>query len=76
VDDLGELKFGVEKLSPDERDRYFPSAARFVEEVRQGKGRYCITEGIGHVEGLRKQVPAMKVLWDNGKFYMVYVSMR
>lgn len=74
VDDLGELKFGADKLSPGEKRRYFPTAAQFVEDVRNGKSRYCITEGLGHVEGLRKQVPAMKILWDNGKFYMLYLT--
>ena len=76
VDDLGELKFGAEKLFPKEKERYFPTAAQFVDDVHRGKGRYCITEGLGHVEGLKKQVPVMKVLWDNGKFYMVYVKPR
>jgi hypothetical protein len=74
VDDLGELKFGADKLSEAEKKRYFPTAAQFVEDVRRGEGRYCITEGRGHVEGLKKQVPAMKILWDNGKFYMLYLT--
>ena len=74
VDDLGELKFGAERIPPEERRRYFPVAAEFVKDIRAGQGRYCITEGTGHVEGLKKQIPHVKVLWNNGKFYMLYLA--
>ncbi|MDD5169318.1 MAG: glycosyltransferase family 39 protein [Syntrophales bacterium] len=76
VDEIGELKFGVDRLSPEERRRWFPTAQEFSREIINGKGRYCITEGMGHVDGLKKQVPAVRVLWDNGKFYMLHLTAR
>jgi len=72
VDDIGELKYGVERISPEEKRRYFPSAAEFVRDIEKGRSRYVITEGMGHVEGLKKQGPDIKILWTNGKFYMLY----
>lgn len=74
VDDIGELKFGADRISSEQRRRYFPTAEEFSANIRQGKGKYCITEGIGHVEGLQKQVPHVKILWNNGKFYMLYLE--
>ena len=76
VDEIGELKFGSDRISAEQRRRYFPTAQEFSQEIKSGTERYCITEGKGHVEGLKKQVPVVRVLWDNGKFYMLHLAAR
>ncbi|MDQ5987954.1 MAG: Undecaprenyl phosphate-alpha-4-amino-4-deoxy-L-arabinose arabinosyl transferase [Syntrophus sp. SKADARSKE-3] len=74
VDDMGELKYGAEHLPEKERRRYFPTAAEFTKDIREGKERYCITEGMGHVEGLKTQVRNVRILWDNNKFYLLHLK--
>jgi len=74
VGDPGEMAFGVARIAEGERRRYFPTTAEFVEDVHRGHIRYCIAEGQGHVTGLRRQIPVVRVLWENGKFYMLYLA--
>jgi 4-amino-4-deoxy-L-arabinose transferase-like glycosyltransferase len=74
VNEIGELKFGVERISEEERRQYFPTAEEFTGDIRRGKAKYCITEGMGHIEDLKKQVPHVRILWNNGKFYMLHLE--
>ena len=109
VEDLGELRFGAERISPAERERRFPTDAEFVRAVtsrwsggdaatppaswtgeRGGRGAdgkppasnagvtdaagtasFAVTEGRGNVATLQRSFPAARVVWDNGKFYLL-----
>jgi 4-amino-4-deoxy-L-arabinose transferase-like glycosyltransferase len=73
VDARGELLFGIQKLSPEERIRYFPSSKEFF-QARPGQGpRYCITRDAGNLADLKKRIPEVQILWENGVFYLLKV---
>ncbi len=74
VGNQGELAFGIAKLDPAERRLHFPTTAEFLGDIRQGAERYCLAKRAGHVEGLRTQIPRVRILWDNGKFYMLHLA--
>ena len=131
VDDLGELKFGADRIAPEERARRFPTDDEFVRAVNArwgqsgeggesaaaaastaaggqgaspaaatpakgedgtryfnrlpsaspapGKGiagkrrsaSFAVTEGKGNVATLQRSFPEARIVWNNGKFYLL-----
>ncbi|MCK9196618.1 MAG: glycosyltransferase family 39 protein [Syntrophales bacterium] len=75
VEDLGELKFGAERIDPQERERRFPTEEEFVRAVKRATSTrttsFAVTEGKGHVETLRRSFPDALIVWDNRKFYLL-----
>ena len=74
VDRPGELRYGVGQLPPDERSHYFLSHEEFIKRCEENGGLYCITRHNGNVEELKKRIPIVEVLWDNGEFYLMRLS--
>jgi len=68
---FGELQYGVDQLSPDERSRYFLSPDEFIERCKEKGGLYCVTRDKENVEELKKRVPIIEVLWENGIFFLL-----
>jgi 4-amino-4-deoxy-L-arabinose transferase-like glycosyltransferase len=87
VEDLGELKFGADRIGPQERERRFPTEEEFVRAVKvagkkamggqktaavvSGAPSFTVTEGKGNVETLRRSFPEARIVWDNRKFYLL-----
>jgi 4-amino-4-deoxy-L-arabinose transferase-like glycosyltransferase len=71
IDDIGEVGYGSEQLPPEEKERYFLSSASFFRLVQEKKSIYCATEGGVKMERLKKEVPALTVLWHNDAYYLV-----
>ncbi|MCX5828228.1 MAG: glycosyltransferase family 39 protein [Deltaproteobacteria bacterium] len=77
VEDLGELKFGADRIDPQDRERRFPKEEEFVRAVKMVAGKaatvpaFAVTEGKGNVETLRRSFPAARIVWDNRKFYLL-----
>ncbi|HOG16538.1 MAG: Undecaprenyl phosphate-alpha-4-amino-4-deoxy-L-arabinose arabinosyl transferase [Syntrophaceae bacterium PtaU1.Bin231] len=71
VDDFGELGFGIAKLPPDERERYFLHSERFYELVKEKGDIYCVTQYKERLNELKKRVPVLEILWDNGAYYLL-----
>jgi hypothetical protein len=106
VEDLGELRYGAERINPQERERRFPREEEFVRIVKMtgmktttdkevvpktavmaektmqktispavmGVPSFAVTEGKGHVETLRRSFPEARIVWNNGKFYLLALS--
>ncbi|MFA6413324.1 MAG: glycosyltransferase family 39 protein [Syntrophales bacterium] len=107
VEDMGELKYGADRINPQERQRRFPGEEEFVRAVKMagmkatntdkavvpettvmaerkmqkaispavtGVPSFAVTEGKGHVETLRRSFPEARIVWDNGKFYLLALS--
>ncbi|MCL2669390.1 MAG: glycosyltransferase family 39 protein [Syntrophaceae bacterium] len=78
VDDFGEVSYGSEQLPPEERDRYFLTADRFYERVRQEKTLYCATiesdDKTIRLAKLRKEFPNLTVLWHNSHYYLLKLT--
>ena len=78
MEDLGELKFGADRIDPQERQRRFPTEEEFIRAVKGSGGvttartpSFAVTEGKGHVETLRRSFPEARIVWDNRKFYLL-----
>ncbi|MBW2598677.1 MAG: glycosyltransferase family 39 protein [Deltaproteobacteria bacterium] len=71
VDDFGELGYGIRKLSPDERSRYFMTSEDFFRLCREKGEIYCVTKYERRVRKLKKNIPGVEVLWSNGAFYLL-----
>jgi 4-amino-4-deoxy-L-arabinose transferase-like glycosyltransferase len=71
VDDIGEVGYGSEQLPPEERERYFLSSATFFPLVRQRGHLYCASQGGERLAMLKKEIPALKVLWHNHEYYLL-----
>jgi hypothetical protein len=71
VDDIGEVRYGSEQLPVAERERYFLTSDAFFRLVRETDGLYCATENDEKLERLKKEVPALRVLWHNEAFALV-----
>jgi 4-amino-4-deoxy-L-arabinose transferase-like glycosyltransferase len=65
VDDIGEVRYGSEQLPVAERERYFLTSDAFFRLIRETDGLYCATENDEKLERLKKEVPALRVLWHN-----------
>jgi 4-amino-4-deoxy-L-arabinose transferase-like glycosyltransferase len=71
VDDIGEVGYGSEQLPREERERYFLLSASFFRLVGEKEGIYCATEGSERLAILKKEVPALTVLWHNDVYYLI-----
>ena len=73
VDDIGELRYGSEQLSREEREAYFLSSDSFFKLVREKERVYCATEK-DKIERLKKEFPGLNVLWHNDAFYLTRLN--
>ena len=71
VDDVGELRYGSERLLPEERARYFLTSDSFFRLIQEKGEIYCATKGGDKLERLKKEVPGLQVLWHNDAYYLV-----
>ena len=71
VDDIGEVRYGSEQLPREEKERYFLSSASFFKMLQEKEGIYCATKGSEKMAILKKEVPALMVLWHNDVYYLV-----
>ncbi|MBU0653240.1 MAG: hypothetical protein KKG96_10215, partial [Proteobacteria bacterium] len=71
VDDIGEARYGSDQLPAAERERYFLTSDSFFHLVRETDGLYCATENDEKLERLKKEVPALRVLWHNDAYSLV-----
>jgi len=71
VDDFGELGFGIAKLPPDERARYFLLSEKFYELVKEKGDIYCVTQYKERLNELQKRLSSVEILWENGAFYLL-----
>jgi len=74
VDDIGEVRYGSEQLPAVERERYFLTSDSFFRLVGETDGIYCATENNERLERLKKEVPALRVLWHNEAFALVQLT--
>jgi hypothetical protein len=73
VDDIGELRPGVEKLPLEKRNRFFLNSDMFFSLCREKKDIYCVTER-ENVEKLKKKTAFLNVLWDNSYYSLVHLK--
>ncbi|MBW2558526.1 MAG: glycosyltransferase family 39 protein [Deltaproteobacteria bacterium] len=71
VDDFGELNYGIRRLPPDERSRYFLSSEKFFELCKEKGDIYCVTKYSRRVEELQKVIPKLEIIWDNGAYFIL-----
>lgn len=71
VDASGELRFGIDKLSPDERSHYFLSSDQFFRLCKENRTIYCITQRQENIAELKKKVYKVELIWGNGRFYLL-----
>jgi 4-amino-4-deoxy-L-arabinose transferase-like glycosyltransferase len=74
VDDIGEVRYGSEQLPVAERERYFLTSESFFRLVHATDGIYCATENDEKLERLKKEVPALRVLWHNDAYTLVQLK--
>lgn len=67
----GELKFGLDKLPPEERSRYQLSPEEFFRRCQENGVIYCVTRYQKNLEALKRSVPTLEVLWQNGEFFLL-----
>jgi hypothetical protein len=73
VDDIGEVRFGSERLPREERTHYFLTSEEFFRLFHERGDIYCVTDRKESVERLKKEAPGTRVLWDNGEFYLLHM---
>jgi len=61
-------------LPPQERAHYFLSSQTFYQLCKEHGRIYVITEYGSRLEGLRKNVSDVKVLWYNGEYYLLLIN--
>jgi 4-amino-4-deoxy-L-arabinose transferase-like glycosyltransferase len=71
VDDIGEVRYGSEQLPAAERERYFLTSDSFFRLVQATDGIYCATQNDEKLERLKKEVPALRVLWHNDAYSLI-----
>jgi len=74
VDDIREVRYGSEQLPVAERERYFLTTDSFFRLVRVTDGIYCATKNDEKLERLKKEVPALRVLWHNDAYTLVQLK--
>jgi len=74
VDDIGELRYGSEQLPAEERERYFLNSDSFFRLVQATDGIYCATQNDEKLERLKKEVPALRVLWHNDAYSLIQLK--
>ena len=73
VEDIGELRPGVEKLPPEEKSHYFLSYDTFRTRLREGGEMYCAAK-YKNIDRLKKEFPVQRVLWNNGYYYLLHLK--
>ena len=72
VENFGEMRFGMNQLSPDEKSRYFLSEQEFLRLCRERGGPvYCVTANKKNFDELNKAFPRLHVIWSNGIYYFI-----
>ncbi|MDO9515849.1 MAG: glycosyltransferase family 39 protein [Syntrophales bacterium] len=71
VDDFGELSYGIERLSPDERSRYFLTSEDFFRLCREKGDIYCVTKYARRVARLKEKITEVQIIWDNGAYFLL-----
>ena len=71
VEDIGEVRFGVERLPAADRERYFLTTDSFFRLVRGTDELYCATKNGDKLERLKKEVPTLHTLWANNAYTLV-----
>jgi 4-amino-4-deoxy-L-arabinose transferase-like glycosyltransferase len=72
VDNFGEMSFGMQKLSADEKSRYFLLQQEFFHLVREKDGAvYCVTAKKENFDELKKEFPRLRVIWSNEFQYFI-----
>jgi hypothetical protein len=72
VDSFGEMSFGLQKLSADEKARYFLSQQDFFRLVREKEvAVYCVTAKKENFDELKKEFPRLQVIWSNDIQYFI-----
>lgn len=71
VDDIGELRYGSEKLPAQEKERYFLDSASFFRLARENAGTYCATKKGESLERLKKEFPSLKILWHKNTYCLI-----
>jgi len=74
VDDVGELRYGAERLLPEERERYFLTSDSFFRLIQEKGEIYCATKSGDKLEKLKKEVPGLHVLWHNNTYHLVRLT--
>jgi hypothetical protein len=74
VDNAEELNFGVSKLSPEEKGRYFLSQSEFIQLYKNGQDLYCVTDNQEKVNELVRFAPDLRVTWSNGNYFLVHMQ--
>ena len=74
VDDIGEVRYGSERLLAEERERYFLTTDSFFRLVRETDGIYCATKNGDKLERLKKEMPALRILWHNTAYALVQLK--
>jgi 4-amino-4-deoxy-L-arabinose transferase-like glycosyltransferase len=72
VENFGEMEFGMNQLSADEKSRYFLSEQEFF-QLCKGKRVpvYCVTANKKNFDELNKTFPRLHVIWSNGVYYFI-----
>ncbi len=71
VDDIGEVRYGSEQLPGKKGNDISSHPHPFSDWLREKEGVYCATKGSEKMERLKKEVPALTVLWHNDVYYLV-----
>ncbi|MCX6348318.1 MAG: hypothetical protein NTV79_02290 [Candidatus Aureabacteria bacterium] len=74
VDDYGELKFGIAKLSAEEREKYFLELPEFNRRLESGETLLVSVTGKKRFEELKRKAREVNVVWENGFFYLARVK--
>ncbi|HPC04552.1 MAG TPA: glycosyltransferase family 39 protein [Syntrophales bacterium] len=74
VDDFGELEYGMNRLPPEEKARFFLTTQEFFELLREKKELYAVTQYARRVAVLKRFSPRLEELWTNGAFSIFRVS--
>lgn len=74
VDDIGEVRYGSERLPQKEKETYFLTSETFFKKVRESDGIYCATEGRENMERLKKEFHGLEVLWHNDQYYLIHIK--
>lgn len=75
VDDFGELNYGIRKLNPASRIRYFPYSREFIQQIRDGRiAPYCLADDKDKIDLLRKARLDVRTLWTNDTYYLLQLS--
>ncbi len=73
VEDIGELRPGVEKLPPEEKNHYFLSYDTFRARLREKGEMYCALK-YKNIDRLKKEFPVQRILWNNNYYYLLHLK--